>query len=80
MAPHHFMRTGGQVGHQADDAVGNPGNDVGEQDHGNAVANAELGDLLAQPHDQGGAGSEGQDDDHIAQEVGISQRAMPCSC
>ena len=43
-----------------DDIVGEPGNDIGEQDNGNAVANAMLGDLFTQPHNQRGAGSEGE--------------------
>ena len=43
--------------------MGSPGNDTAEQDDGNTVAHTELGDLLAQPHQEGGAGGEGKDDD-----------------
>ena len=45
------------------DHAGDPGEDTGKQDHGDAVADAELGDLLAQPHDEGGAGHKGGNDD-----------------
>ncbi len=48
--------------HGADHA-GAAGQDAREQDDGDAVADAELGDLLTQPHDKGGAGSEAQYDD-----------------
>ena len=57
--------------------MGEPGDDTGEQQHRDAVADAELGDLLAQPHEEGGAGSEGQDDDdghpHGGQALGLHQ-------
>ena len=36
------------------DHAGYPGQDAGKQNDGNAVADAELGDLLTQPHDKGG--------------------------
>ena len=39
------------------------GNDTCKQDDGNTVADAELCDLLAEPHDKGRARGEGQDDD-----------------
>ena len=39
------------------------GDDTGEQDHRDAVADAELIDLLAHPHQEGRAGHEGHDDD-----------------
>ena len=42
---------------------GNTGDDTGEQDHGDAVAHAKLVALLAQPHQEAGAGHEG-DHDH----------------
>ena len=45
------------------DHVGDPGQDAGEQDDGDAVAHAELVDLLAHPHHEGGTGDEGNDDD-----------------
>ena len=34
------------------------GHDAGEDDQRDAVADAALGDLLAEPHDEGGAGGE----------------------
>ena len=37
--------------------------DTGKQDDGDAVADAELGDLLTQPHNKGRTGGEAQDDD-----------------
>src|SRR5699024_4134056 len=40
-----------------------PGHDTGEEDDGDAVADAELGDLLTQPHDKGGTGGEAEHDD-----------------
>ena len=46
-----------------DNADGQTGNDAGKQDHGDAVADAMLGDLLTQPHDESGAGGEGQHND-----------------
>ena len=39
------------------------GQNAGEQDDGDTIADTELGDLLAHPHDEGGAGDEGGDDD-----------------
>ena len=44
--------------------LGEAGDDTGKQDHGDAVADAELGNLLAQPHQERGAGGEGQDNHH----------------
>ena len=44
------------------DHVGEAGDDAGEQDDGDAVSDAELSDLLTQPHQKGGTGGEGQDD------------------
>ena len=44
---------------QGGDHAGHPGDDAGEQDHGDAVANAELVALLAQPHEEAGAGHPG---------------------
>ena len=51
-------------GGQGADHAGNAGDDIGEQDHGDAVADTELGDLLTQPHHEGRACGEGQNDDH----------------
>ena len=49
-------------------AGGDARHDVGEDDDGHAVADAALGDELTQPHDEGGAGGEGQ-----ADEAGLPQ-------
>ena len=40
-----------------------PGTRCRRTDDGDAVADAELGDLLTQPHDEGRAGSKGHYDD-----------------
>ena len=42
----------------ADDGVRQADHDAGEDDQRDAVADAALGDLLAEPHDEGGAGGE----------------------
>ena len=72
VALHHGLGGDGAVLHLVPDAdaldavldhSGEPGDDTGEQDDGDTVADAELGDLLTQPHQEGGAGGEGQDDD-----------------
>ena len=60
---------GPQAVDQAQDHLRQTGHDVGKQDHGDAVADAELGDLLTQPHNQGGARGEGQDDRDRSQEA-----------
>ena len=54
----------GDAGVHAHDHGRTTGDDAGEQDDGDAVADAELGDLLTQPHDEGGAGHKGGHDDH----------------
>ena len=38
----------GQVGHQRNQVIRQPGNDIGKQDNGDTVADAELGNLFAQ--------------------------------
>ena len=53
----------GDVGDHGADGAGEAGDDAREQDDGDAVADTELGDLLAHPHDERGAGHEGHDDD-----------------
>src|SRR5450755_1488294 len=45
------------------DGVGEADHDAGKDDEGHAVADAAIADLLAQPHDERGAGSE-RDDGH----------------
>jgi len=42
-------------------AAGQAGDDAGEDEQAHAVANATVGNLLAQPHDEGGAGGERED-------------------
>ena len=59
------------VGDGGDDRGGEAGDDAGKQDHGDTVADAELGDLLAQPQDQRGTGGEGQDDDDRGPDVAV---------
>src|SRR5262249_48455172 len=44
-----------------DHGLRHTGDDAGEDDQRDAVADAALGDLLAEPHDEGGAGGEGDD-------------------
>ena len=53
----------GDVVDLADDGVREAGDDAHEQDDRDTVADAELGDLLTKPHDEGGAGRKGQDND-----------------
>ena len=53
------------------------GNDACEQDDRNAVANAVLGDVLAQPHDQRSACGKGQDDRSSRQNAVVGQHAYP---
>ena len=74
---------GDHVGDDGADAGGNAGDDVGKQDHGDAVADAEFRDLLAQPHDEGGAGGERQNDDEhvgenliVGQHVGVAEHGI----
>ena len=43
------------------DAAGQADDDAGEDEQRHAVADAALGDLLTQPHDEGGAGGERED-------------------
>ena len=54
---------------QSADHSRDAGDDVGKQDHGDTVADTEFRDLLAQPHDQSGAGGERQNDDQRGQEA-----------
>ncbi len=41
------------------DAAGQAHHDAGEDQQAHAVADAAVGNLLAQPHDEGGAGGQG---------------------
>ena len=43
------------------DALGQADDDAGEDEQAHTVADTALGDLLAEPHDEGGAGGEGDD-------------------
>ena len=61
----HGAQTGGQRG-----------DDVGKQDHGDAVADTKLIDLLTQPHNHSGTGGESQDDDQAGQEAGLGDDAV----
>ena len=57
------------VGNAGDDGGGQTGDDRSKQDHGDTVANTELGDLLAQPHDQCRASGEGENDNDCSHNV-----------
>ena len=46
--------------------AGKPADDRGEDQQRHAVADAPLGDQLAHPHEQGGAGGEGEHDEQHA--------------
>ncbi len=58
-AIHHFRVPARKPSTIWDTMLGTAGDDAGEQDDGDAVAHAELGDLLTQPHHEGRAGDEG---------------------
>ena len=47
--------------HQVSDAARQADDDAGEDQQRHAVADAALSDLLAQPHDEGGAGGQSHD-------------------
>ena len=51
------------TGNHTGDHVGHAGEDAGKQDNGDAVADTELGHLLAHPHHEGRTCDEGDDDD-----------------
>ena len=66
------------------DAAGQADDDAGEDEQAHTVADAALGDLLTQPHDEGSAGGEGddaernegaaRDGDHRLAGAGVGQR------
>ena len=66
----------GDEAQQGHNAVRQAGDDTGKQDHGDAVADAHLGDPLTQPHDEGSACGEGQDDDGACPPLGVVQDAV----
>ena len=66
----------GDVGHHRADARREAGDDIGEQNNGDTVANAKLGDLLAQPHDKCRTSREGQDDDGSADEIRLAENRV----
>ena len=55
---------------------GDTGEDTGKEDHGDAVADTELVDLLAEPHDKGRTGNEGHDDDQSRPNAGLLEDAV----
>ena len=69
-------RAGGQRGNERTDERRDAGHDACEQDHRNAVADAELIDLLAHPHQEGRAGHEGHDDDKTCKETGLVEQVV----
>ena len=52
---------GGGLVVEVHDAARQADYDAGEDEQRHAVADAALGDLLAQPHDESGAGGQGND-------------------
>jgi hypothetical protein len=73
--------------------AGQADDDAGEDDQRDAVADAALGDLLAQPHDEHRAGGERQDDHQAEAPAGVEhqrgaargeffsrKKAMPSAC
>ncbi len=76
--PNGSQSTPGAVGGfvpELTDAVGQAGDDAGEDEQAHAVADASVSDLLAEPHDEGGAGGQGedgeQDEGHARIEDGV---------
>ena len=69
-------RAGGQRGNERADERRDTGNDTCEQDHRDAVADAELIDLLAHPHQEGRAGHEGHDDDEACKEASLVEQVV----
>ena len=69
-------RAGGQRGNERADERRDTGNDTCEQDHRDAVADAELVNLLAHPHQEGRAGHEGHDDDKACEEAGLVEQVV----
>src|SRR6185437_15532263 len=58
------------------DPVRDAGHDAREDHQRDAVADAALGDQLAQPHDQHGAGGERDHDEHHRAEVEVPEHAV----
>ena len=52
------------------------GDDTGKEDHRDAVADAELVDLLAHPHQEGRACRKGQDDHETVDKAGLVEQAV----
>ena len=71
MPPLH--RAGAQGDAHGGHHAGNAGEDTGEQDDGDTVADTKFGDLLTHPHHEGRAGDEGHDDDQGGPEAGVGQ-------
>src|SRR5258708_7314580 len=59
---------------RAGDGVRQAGGDAGEDDDRDAVAEAALGDLLAEPHQEHGAGDEGSDRRDTEHEAGVEHQ------
>ena len=64
------------TGEQGPDQGGAPGHDTGKEDDGDAVAHTVLGDLLTQPHQEDGAGGEGQHNDDARPDAGVFQELV----
>ena len=64
---------GADVARTHRDHVGHTGQDAGEQDDGDAVADTELIDLLTHPHDKGRAGNKRDNDDQRDPNAGAGQ-------
>src|SRR2546425_1145166 len=68
---------GAAAGQQVVDGVRNAADDAGEDDQRDAVADAVLGDQLAEPHQHHGTGRQGHHDPHDAEPVEVRQDALP---
>ncbi|MPM16471.1 hypothetical protein SDC9_62852 [bioreactor metagenome] len=66
----------GYAGDHGGNHRGHTGDDAGEQNDGNTVADAEFRDLLTQPHQEGGASREGQNDDDGGPDAALLNKAV----
>jgi hypothetical protein len=57
-------------------AAGRPGDDAGEDQQGDPVADAFLRDLLAQPHHEHGTGDQGSNGNHEKHDAGVVAHAL----
>ena len=69
--------SGLQAGDHAAQAGRETGHDAGEDDQGDAVADAALRDLLAQPHDEDRARGQGQDGQELERQARVGHDGRP---